>query len=179
MRKYLVAHALGAGTADRVPHQEDLAMSTFTQTAAGYISVDRVVRIRQLWTNETPRGMRTEIEYIDATGEPRVTVAADPNFDPLRLTAPIPAAPGYFTVTMLEDGAVCRMPVVAWRVAPGALSAEPICPDEPFGWWAVLCPDGSVIAPQEAAHASLDDWRAAVLEDRRKIAEARAKRGAA
>jgi hypothetical protein len=36
-----------------------------------------------------------------------------------------------------------------------------------------------VIAPQEAAHASLDDWRAAVLEDRRKIAEARAKRGAA
>ena len=154
-------------------------MTTFIETRAGHISADRVVRIRQRWTNADPRGMRTEIEYIDAAGDASVTHATDPDFDPARLTTPIPAAPGYFTVTMLEDGTVCRMPVVAWRVAPGALSAEPICPDEPFGWWAVLCPDGSVIAPQEAAHASLDDWRAAVLEDRRKIAEARAKRGAA
>ena len=154
-------------------------MSTFIETRDGFIPAERVVRIRQRWTNETPRGMRTEIEYIDAAGVARVTVAADPDFDPLRLTAPIAAAPGYFTVTMLEDGTVCRMPIVAWRVPPGALSAEPVCPDEPFGWWAVLCPDGSVIAPQEAAHASLDDWRAAVLEDRRKHAEARAKRGAA
>ena len=154
-------------------------MSTFIETCEGFIAADRVVRIRQRWANADPKGMRTEIEYVDASGEARVALSADPNFDPLRLTAPIPAAPGYFAVTMLEDGAVCRMPIVAWRVAPGALSAEPVCPDEPFGWWAVLCPDGSVIAPQEAAHASLDDWRAAVLEDRRKIAEARAKRGAA
>ena len=154
-------------------------MTTFIVTRAGHISADRVVRIRQRWTNADPRGMRTEIEYIDAAGEARVTTATDPDFDPARLTAPIPAAPGYFTVTMLEDGTVCRMPVVAWRVAPGALSAEPICPDEPFGWWGILCPDGSVIAPQEAAYASLDGWRAAVLEDQRKHAEARGKRGAA
>ena len=154
-------------------------MSTFIQAAAGYISADRVVRIRQRWTNETPRGMRTEIEYIDAAGDARVTTATDADFDPARLVAPIPAAPGYFTVTMLEDGTVCRMPVIAWRVAPGALSAEPVCPDEPFGWWGVLCPDGAVISPQEAAYASLDDWRAAVLEDQRKHAEARTKRGAA
>ncbi len=154
-------------------------MSTFIETRAGYISADRVTRIRQRWTNETPRGMRTEIEYIDAAGAGRITTAADPHFDPARLVAPIPAAPGYFTVTMLEDGTVCRMPVIAWRVAPGALSAEPICPDEPFGWWGVLCPDGAVIAPQEAAYARLDDWRAAVLEDQRKHAEARTKRGAA
>ena len=154
-------------------------MSTFIETREGFISTARVVRIRQRWTNETPRGTRTEIEYIDAAGDARITTATDVDFDPARLVAPIPAAPGYFTVTMLEDGTVCRMPVIAWRVAPGALSAEPVCPDEPFGWWGVLCPDGAVISPQEAAYASLDDWRAAVLEDQRKHAEARTKRGAA
>lgn len=154
-------------------------MSTFIETRDGFIPAERVVRIRQRWTNADPKGMRTEIEHIDAAGAARVTLATDPNFDPLRLAPPIAAQPGYFVVTMLEDGAVCRMPIVAWRVPPGALSAEPVCPDEPFGWWAILCPDGSVIAPQEAIHASLDDWRAAVLEDQRKHADARAKRGAA
>ena len=154
-------------------------MSTFIETRAGHIAAARVVRIRQRWTNETPRGTRTEIEYIDAAGDARVTTATDVDFDPARLVAPIPAAPGYFTVTMLEDGTVCRMPVVAWRVAPGSLSAEPICPDEPVGAWAVLTPTGEVIAPQEAVYASVDDWRAAVLEDHRKTAEARTKRGAA
>ena len=154
-------------------------MTTFIETRAGHISADRVVRIRQRWTNADPRGMRTEIEYIDAAGEARVTTAADPDFDPSRLTAPIPAAPGYFAVTLLEDGTVCRMPVIAWRVAPGALSAEPICPDEPFGWWGILCPDGAVISPYEAIHASLDAWQAAMLENLREIAEERAKQGAA
>ena len=154
-------------------------MTTFIETREGFISTARVVRVRQRWTNETPRGMRTEIEYIDAAGDASVTHATDPDFDPARLTAPIPAQPGFFVVTLLEDGHVCRMPVIAWRVAPGALSAEPLCPDEPFGWWGILCPDGSVIAPQEAVYASLDDWRAAVLEDQRKHAEARGKRGAA
>ena len=154
-------------------------MTTFIETRAGHISADRVVRIRQRWTNADPRGMRTEIEYIDAAGDASVTHATDPDFDPARLVEPIPAAPGYFVVTLLEDGHVARLPVIAWRVAPGALSAEPICPDEPFGRWGILCPDGSVIAPQEAAYASLDDWRAAVLEDQRKHAEARTKRGAA
>lgn len=151
-------------------------MSTFIETRAGFISADRVVRIAQLWTNAEPKGMRTEIEYLNAAGEARVTTATDPNFDPLRMTPPIPSAPGYFTVTMLEDGTVCRMPVLAWRIAPGALSAEPISVDEAVGAWAVLTPDGEVIAPQESIYASLDDWRADVLEDRRKHAEARAKR---
>ena len=154
-------------------------MSTFIETCEGFIPAERVVRIRQRWTNETPRGMRTEIEYIDAAGDARVTTATDADFDPARLVAPIPAAPGYFTVTMLEDGTVCRMPVIAWRVAPGALSAEPICPDEPFGWWGILCPDGAVISPYEAIHASLDAWKAAMLENLRELEEARTKRGAA
>ena len=104
-------------------------MSTFIETTAGFISADRVVRIAQRWTNAEPKGMRTEIEYLNAAGEARITTATDPNFDPLRMTPPIPSAPGYFTITMLEDGTVCRMPVLAWRIAPGALSAEPICPD--------------------------------------------------
>jgi hypothetical protein len=155
-----------------------VAVSTFIETRAGYISSDRVVRIAQLWTNAEPKGMRTEIEYLNAGGEARVTTATDPNFDPLRMTPPIPSAPGYFTVTMLEDGTVCRMPVLAWRIAPGALSAEPICPDEPFGWWAILCPDGAVISPYEAIHASLDAWKAAMLENLREIVEERAKQGA-
>ena len=154
-------------------------MSTFIETREGFISTARVVRIRQRWTNETPRGMRTEIEYIDAAGAGRITTAADPHFDPVRLVEPIPAAPGYFVVTLLEDGHVARLPVIGWRVAPGSLSAEPICPDEPVGAWAVLTPTGEVIAPQEAVYASVDDWRAAVLEDHRKTAEARTKRGAA
>lgn len=153
--------------------------ATFIETRDGFIAADRVVRIRQRWTNAEPKGMRSEIEFLDAAGEPRVTLANDQDFDPLRLAPPIAAAPGYFAVTMLEDGAVCRMPVIAWRIAPGALGAEPICPDEPFGWWGVLCPDGSVIAQQEAVYASVDDWRAAVLADRRKHAEARTGRGAA
>ena len=154
-------------------------MSTFIETRDGFIPAERVVRIRQRWTNETPRGMRTEIEYIDAAGAGRITTAADPHFDPVRLVEPIPAAPGYFVVTLLEDGHVARLPVIGWRVAPGSLSAEPICPDEPVGAWAVLTPTGEVIAPQEAVYASVDDWRAAVLEDHRKTAEARTKRGAA
>ena len=154
-------------------------MSTFIETREGFISTARVVRIRQRWTNETPRGMRTEIEYIDAAGDASVTHATDPDFDPARLTAPIPAQPGFFVVTLLEDGHVARLPVIGWRVAPGSLSAEPICPDEPVGAWAVLTPTGEVIAPQEAVYASVDDWRAAVLEDHRKTAEARTKRGAA
>ena len=154
-------------------------MSTFIETRAGYISTARVVRIRQRWTDETPRGVRSEIEYINAAGEPRVTTAADPNLDPLRLVAPIPAQPGFAVLMLLDDGHVCQMPVIAWRVAPGSLSAEPICPDEPVGAWAVLTPTGEVIAPQEAVYARLDDWRAAVLEDQRKHAEARTKRGAA
>ncbi len=154
-------------------------MSTFIETGAGFIAADRVVRIRQRWTNAEPKGMRSEIEYIDGAGEARVTLAADTDFDPVRLVAPIPAAPGYFAVTMLDAGTVCRMPVIAWRVAPGALSAEPICPDEPFGWWGILCPDGSVISPCEAIHASMDAWRSAMLENLREIAEARAKQASA
>lgn len=154
-------------------------MSTFIETAAGFVAAERVVRIRQRWTNSEPKGMRSEIEYLDAAGEARVTLATDTDLDPVRLVASIPAAPGYFAVTMLEDGAVSRMPVIAWRVAPGALSAEPICPDEPFGWWGILCPDGSVISPQEAIHTSLDAWRASMLENLRELAEERAKQVAA
>ena len=154
-------------------------MSTFIETREGFISTARVVRIRQRWTNETPRGMRTEIEYIDAAGAGRITTAADPHFDPVRLVEPIPAAPGYFVVTLLDDEHVCQMPVIAWRVAPGALAAEPVCPDEPFGWWGILCPDGAVIAPGEAIYPNMDDWHSAMLENLREIAEARTKRGAA
>ena len=153
-------------------------MSTFIETTAGFISADRVVRIAQRWTNAEPKGMRTEIEYLNAAGEARITTATDPNFDPLRMTPPIPSAPGYFTITMLEDGTVCRMPVVGWRVAPGSLSAEPICVDEPCGSWGILCPDGAVISPYEGMHVSLAAWKAAMLENLREIVEERAKQGA-
>ncbi len=143
---------------------------SFIETRDGLINAAAITRLRQSWTNGPPQGLRTEIEYRDAAGRPRTTTAADPGFDPLRLGDPIPAQPGYFVVAVADDAeaVVCRQPVIAWRVPPGALSAEPICPDEPAGAWAILCPDGSVIAPQEATFETVDAWRESVLEDRAK-----------
>ena len=78
-------------------------MTTFIETRAGHISADRVVRIRQRWTNADPRGMRTEIEYIDAAGDASVTHATDPDFDPARLTAPLSPANSAFRPSAGRD----------------------------------------------------------------------------
>ena len=145
-------------------------MSQFIETRDGLINVHAIVRIRESWTNGPPQGMRTEIEYRDATGRPRTTTGADPGFDPLHLAAPIAAQIGYHVVNLSEDpeAVVYRLPVIAWRVPSGAFSAAPICPDEPARAWAILCPDGRVIAPQEATFETVDAWRESVLEDRAK-----------
>jgi len=146
-------------------------MTTFIDTDKGALNTDHVLRIiERIKSKDTklPYAARVEtvLIYRDVDGEYRSAIATDSMLDPEQLAMPIPAQSGYFVVSVYleEPHEVYRIPIIAWRAEPGRPSARPVCVEEPYGDWAILCPDGQVLEAGCCIYTNLEQYRQARIE---------------
>jgi hypothetical protein len=153
----------------------------FIETDRGHINVAAIVRIYQRRTSldkALPYWQRrqTVVEYRDTTGTACTAVAEDPTLDVEIFCAPVvPAAPGFYLVGVLEaDGGgyeMAKLPVIGWRIPPGARGAIPVTIEDSCELSAILRPDGIVSDPfGTGTYPDLTTYRVAAIEELREEA---------
>ena len=129
----------------------------FIRTETGdYVNVREVALIRQ----------RDGSALLYGRDLPPDTVAAGDIDAVARALLPVtPPAPGFFTLRASWDAVeglrVRKSPIVAGRVDIDR--AWPVTPEGPDSDAAILCPDGSVIASDQAEFRSEKEWRASLI----------------
>jgi hypothetical protein len=123
-----------------------------------YIPVDKITSVYP----ETDEHGRHKTIVLTSDGE-RLSTSMDIEDIDAALQSVVKADAGYYFLTHYYDEGnrhFLKIPIVAWRISAG--TAIGIAVEECSG--PILCPDGSVISPEDRHWDSFDEWLESVPE---------------